>query len=502
MSTILFIEDDHTLTDKIDRLIREHLDHVRLLLHAENEQKAYSLCQDHHPQLIIFDTDICNEEELYPAIDRIKEMLPESILILLLDESDTLRLRTFLRQRNERFLLKPVNEHNFIDIISSYLREIITIADDRDLIEKLTERMQRFRPQLENMLIHDIAVNAPPERILQNLSILGYVFTEGVIAVVPISERETLKQQVDDLFVRCGHDVIRSDFFDYTVYLILAHPSFVFEEVKRLEKQIALLNSETFFMGTGYIKRSIKQMHLCYKEAVEEFLVNRSIALEERLSSADREQLNAQVRQRAQIIFSYFLMMNESLIKLHLRTASQLIFMHGTDTLKALIHQFYDELSSLLTSSFQVECKPIIESRQKFEDSKDVYAVLLDLYQRLSEPVQLLRNDAPHSQLRKILYYILNNHTVRKLCLQDVAAHLDISEYYICKLFRNYTNFTFTEFLNICRVEHAKNLLKSEYKVKEIAHEVGFQSSTYFGRVFRLYTTMTPREYRSRFIFR
>ena len=50
MSTILFIEDDHTLTDKIDRLIREHLDHVRLLLHAENEQKAYSLCQDHHPQ--------------------------------------------------------------------------------------------------------------------------------------------------------------------------------------------------------------------------------------------------------------------------------------------------------------------------------------------------------------------------------------------------------------------------------------------------------------------
>ena len=232
------------------------------------------------------------------------------------------------------------------------------------------------------------------------------------------------------------------------------------KEIARLEKQIALLNSETFFLGTGYIKRSIKQMHLCYKEAVEEILVNRSIALEERLSSADREQLNAQVRQRAQIIFSYFLMMNESLIKLHLRTASQLIFMHGTDTVRALIHQFYDELASLLASSFQVECRPIIESRQKFADSKEVYAVLLDLYQRLSEPIQLLRNDAPHSQLRKILYYILNNHTVCKLCLQDIAVHLDISEYYICKLFRNYTNFTFTEFLNICRVEHAKNLLK------------------------------------------
>src|SRR5699024_10485099 len=103
-------------------------------------------------------------------------MLPDSILILLLNENDIVRLRTFLRQRNERFLLKPLDEHNFLDIISACLKEITTIADDRDLISRLTERMQRFRPQLENMLIHDIAVNAPAERILQNLSILGYTF--------------------------------------------------------------------------------------------------------------------------------------------------------------------------------------------------------------------------------------------------------------------------------------------------------------------------------------
>ena len=51
----------------------------------------------------------------------------------------------------------------------------------------------------------------------------------------------------------------------------------------------------------------------------------------------------------------------------------------------------------------------------------------------------------------------------------------------------------------IARIDKGEEILD---KVKEIAHEVGFQSSTYFGRVFRLYTTMTPREYRSRFIFR
>ena len=39
MSTILFIEDDHTMTDKIDRLIREHLDHVRLLFMRKTNKR-------------------------------------------------------------------------------------------------------------------------------------------------------------------------------------------------------------------------------------------------------------------------------------------------------------------------------------------------------------------------------------------------------------------------------------------------------------------------------
>lgn len=247
MSTILFIENDTALVSTINELVRTHLHTVSLLLHADNEEQALSLCQEYTPQLIIFDSDILDDEHLYPVIDQLKEMLPDSILILLLNENDIVRLRTFLRQRNERFLLKPLDEHNFLDIISACLKEITTIADDRDLISRLTERMQRFRPQLENMLIHDIAVNAPAERILQNLSILGYTFCEGVIAAVPVTEPKTVKDQVSALFARWGYDVIRSDFFEYSLYLILAHPFFRYEDVKRLEKQIALLNSDTFF---------------------------------------------------------------------------------------------------------------------------------------------------------------------------------------------------------------------------------------------------------------
>ena len=128
MSTILFIENDTALVSTINELVRTHLHTVSLLLHADNEEQALSLCQEYTPQLIIFDSDILDDEHLYPVIDQLKEMLPDSILILLLNENDIVRLRTFLRQRNERFLLKPLDEHNFLDIISACLKEITTIA--------------------------------------------------------------------------------------------------------------------------------------------------------------------------------------------------------------------------------------------------------------------------------------------------------------------------------------------------------------------------------------
>ena len=92
---------------------------------------------------------------------------------------------------------------------------------------------------------------------------------------------------------------------------------------------------------------------------------------------------------------------------------------------RALIEQLAETLSTLLARSFHEEHHTEVNVRQKFEDAKEVYHVLQDLYQRMSEPYQQQRNDAPHAQMRKILYHILNNQTASNLCLNDVADALD-----------------------------------------------------------------------------
>ncbi|MGQ9491544.1 MAG: helix-turn-helix domain-containing protein [Anaerolineae bacterium] len=52
-------------------------------------------------------------------------------------------------------------------------------------------------------------------------------------------------------------------------------------------------------------------------------------------------------------------------------------------------------------------------------------------------------------------------------------------------------------YLNRYRIQQAKQLLTNTHKtITEIALEVGFSSSSYFSRIFRRKTGMTPEAYR------
>ena len=55
--------------------------------------------------------------------------------------------------------------------------------------------------------------------------------------------------------------------------------------------------------------------------------------------------------------------------------------------------------------------------------------------------------------------------------------------------------------MNLFRVEHAKYLIENSIgKLKDIVKEVGFNNYTYFFKVFKDTSGMTPLEYESRFI--
>jgi len=95
-----------------------------------------------------------------------------------------------------------------------------------------------------------------------------------------------------------------------------------------------------------------------------------------------------------------------------------------------------------------------------------------------------------------VLSHVNTNYS-EDIKLHDVAAMLSFDESYFCRIFKNATGATFTEYLNFVRVCKAEKLLKkTQDSILEISEAVGFSSVSYFNRIFKKYRHISPSAYR------
>jgi len=83
--------------------------------------------------------------------------------------------------------------------------------------------------------------------------------------------------------------------------------------------------------------------------------------------------------------------------------------------------------------------------------------------------------------------------------LTEISAKFYLNKSYLSRIYKEITGLTVHEYINIRRIKYSQNLLINSTKsVEEIAIESGFQSLTYFERVFRKHTDTSPLKYRKR----
>ena len=99
---------------------------------------------------------------------------------------------------------------------------------------------------------------------------------------------------------------------------------------------------------------------------------------------------------------------------------------------------------------------------------------------------------------RKILELIeyLHSHYGEKFVLQSMADSVSLSRSECCRYFRQMMHMTITEYLLEYRLTKAAELLKSSrLSVTEIADRTGFCDVSYFIKIFRRTTGITPKAY-------
>lgn len=113
--------------------------------------------------------------------------------------------------------------------------------------------------------------------------------------------------------------------------------------------------------------------------------------------------------------------------------------------------------------------------------------------QEKDEKSDSMKNQALAEHIR----VYLETHYMEDISLQDAAEQLHYSDAYFCRFFKQNFDKSFIMYLSELRIEKAKELLADiTVNIKEIGQEVGYRDSSYFTKVFKRITGVTPSEYR------
>jgi transcriptional regulator GlxA family with amidase domain len=98
----------------------------------------------------------------------------------------------------------------------------------------------------------------------------------------------------------------------------------------------------------------------------------------------------------------------------------------------------------------------------------------------------------------RIISY-LSEHFQESLTLTELANHLNVSKYYLSRVFSAKLNTNFNKYLNYIRLNYALTLIQStNYTLTRIRLDSGFESQRTFNRAFMELFHLSPGEYRRR----
>lgn len=115
-------------------------------------------------------------------------------------------------------------------------------------------------------------------------------------------------------------------------------------------------------------------------------------------------------------------------------------------------------------------------------------------------PILNNRNDGTLSDVEKnitmALKYI-NSNLEKSLTLENVSQRIYLSPSYLSRIFKNYFNDNFINYINLQKIALAQEkLIFSNTPINKLAHQVGFSQTSYFTKIFKQKVGMTPSKYR------
>ncbi|EFM09960.1 two component transcriptional regulator, AraC family [Paenibacillus curdlanolyticus YK9] len=539
MMNVLLVEDEITIREGLRDTIPWKENGLHLCGEAGDGLEALErIAAGPVPDLIITDIHMPKMNGL-DFIQAARATLPNVEVIVLSGYDDFQYAKKAIQLGVNGYVLKPCRTEELVQLIVSTKMKITAIRETQTSMHSIQNKWERSLPTvIEQSLLRWVR---SPRQKLENRSnqleewnspIRPTDLLAGIIRVDDSSGNRVFNKTDQELIRYAAFNIIQETFnpiFDHNVVVVRDGNDFIWianppkKQLSIQETKLSLgrlkINLEQYLrmsvsIGVGNLVGSVDDLHLSYEQAWK--------AIETRFYSGKGTiVLYSELAQNADGASSdATIFEDKSMLKLeqsilhHLRTMK---FEDALDQTEVWLQQLHrgpltDQSEvSLRATAFMLELQKLaqeqhvnaLESNQRIVDlikqvpNMETLEDLSTLVKKLIRSlVAGLNSQVPTHRTVQGALDIIHAKYHTNLTLDSVSKEVFVSNTYLSSLFKQELGINFLDYLHQYRIEHAKSLLRKNYKMYAVAKMVGYQEERYFSMTFKKWTGLTPTQFK------
>ncbi|NOU65341.1 response regulator [Paenibacillus sp. LMG 31461] len=535
MYKLVIVDDEPAVRGGLSQFVQWSDYGIVLAGTADDGDTGLELIEQVKPDIVL--TDV-----MMPVMDgiqmsrEIRERLPETKIVFISGHNEANLLRSALQVHAADYIFKPVKRTELQKVIEGVVRDLRSEEKERqrlkDMEVKLTQSMPLLREKFLMALIQD--GDAKPEVLRERAAFLNLELpleTPYLVLVITIDDaREVLgsrserdKQLLSYSLLNVVQELIDQYLHGYAFenraaefvgLLVLDDP------MKDPEATLLLLAEEirdnlkrwlniSVTIGVGERADNIRMLPASFRHARDaadqkwymgknqvitmdslevgaassiRFDSSQSERLVSVLKSGEKQQLELEMES----ILEPLAQIRKDGFKYGRQVGLQMIALAGRLLLDL----------NLLTREKEEEEAWALDRLLKLETMAELKTFVSDYLYSICCWIQEKRSGRSSNVIEQIQKFISENYA-KNLAIAEIAAYVYLSQTYVSLLFKQETGETIYEYLMKVRIAKAKELLVDpRIKFYEVCELVGYTDPSYFSKLFKKMTGLTPSAYR------
>lgn len=530
MYDVMIIDDDQFIRDRLKKIIDWERIGINLVCEAQDSDSARELFLLHRPKIIITDINI----PIISGLDLANEIVlidPDVRFIVITGFTDFEYVKSSVKlgvidliskpllpedineslQKTVAYFNKLRIEQSSLTNMRMLLEESLPIYREKFIGYLLTQK----RDYSENDILHKF--NS------MGMKIKGQYYTVALISPVidtlSVSETDVtlvaIKNVSDEIMSAANYRIYSFYDTNYRLNCLLAwdfenNSELLEETIQKIYKKIHFYWEIEIYVGIGAPITDITNLHMAFKEAFISLNYQGILSNEPVVNYRNIERLEMPIIiDKSKIINDAIKCFKnadlESMNRIIKNELASMLTVNNGD-IQSIRKFIFEMISAIIAESISLNIKAeiILKYYETYEKllSTDNIQLLSKYTTEFAERIllELLKNRSVSKNMliKMSKDFILQNLGNEDLSLEIVSKHIGLSSIYFCKLFHKEEGTSFNDYLNIQRINKAKELLlETNLKVFEVGYATGYGNPKYFNYVFKRIAGITPLEYRN-----